>query len=155
MRTVLVIEDNLADQRLAIEAFRNGRLHCHIDTTADGLEALRRLAEPNREGKPLPDLILLDLNLPRIDGRQILRAIKSVPALCHIPVLVLSSSNNPADIAECYQLQANCYLIKPIDIDSFFEMIQKIEDLWMDPSGAQGHFAERGCRSSVTHAATA
>jgi CheY-like chemotaxis protein len=91
-------------------------------------------------------LILLDLNLPRIDGRQILHRVKSNPKLRGIPVLILSSSSNPKDIAECYELQANCYLIKPMEVDSFFELIQKVEDLWFLQKGMPNSpVSDHGC----------
>lgn len=126
MLTILLVEDNLADQRLAVEAFKLSEAACEILIRADGLQALSYLENTSR----LPDLILLDLNLPQVNGREVLREIKGRRSWRHIPVLILSSSSRPEDIAECYELQANCYLIKPMDIEQFFELIQKVEDLW-------------------------
>lgn len=138
MLRVLLVEDNLGDQRLALEAFKQSQARCDVEVTADGGQALTALSQAGSENR-LPDLILLDLNLPRIDGREVLSAIKSNPQWRHIPVLILSSSTSPQDIAECYERQANCYLIKPMDIEEFFAMIKKVEELWFPPVERVGH----------------
>ena len=130
MLKVLLIEDNLADQRLAQEAFRSLQTPCELEVSPDGSQAVKRLATALEEGGDLPDLILLDLNLPRLNGREVLRWVKAEERLKHIPVLMLSSSTLPEDIQACYDLHANCYLFKPMDVDSFFALIRNVEALW-------------------------
>jgi chemotaxis family two-component system response regulator Rcp1 len=128
---ILLVEDNPGDVRLALEAFRECRMKCDVRVVNDGqavLEILRRSGAPG--GDPRPDLILLDLNLPVMDGRQVLGEIKSDPGLRRIPVVVLTTSKAEDDVARSYDLQANAYIAKPVDMDHFVEVIKKIEDFW-------------------------
>lgn len=129
---VLLVEDNLGDVRLTQEAFRNvaGSLRLHV--ASDGVEAMAFL---NQEGvhadAPRPDLILLDLNLPKMDGREVLARIKADESLKSIPTVILTTSDAVADVAESYQLQANCYLSKPVQLDAFEGLVKSINDFWL------------------------
>ncbi len=129
---VLLIEDNPGDVRLTQEAFKESGDDIRVDVVMDGVEAVRYLY---REGKyadvARPDLILLDLNIPKKDGREVLKIIKNDHDLEEIPVIVLTTSNAEKDILNCYELKANCYLNKPLDFDIFFETMQKIKDFWL------------------------
>lgn len=128
---VLLVEDNPGDVRLTREALRDGKVHNNLSVVPDGVEALAFL---RREGKyadvPRPDVILLDLNLPKKDGREVLEDIKADPALRRIPVVVLTSSEAERDIAQAYALHANCYITKPVDLDQFITVVKSIEDFW-------------------------
>jgi CheY-like chemotaxis protein len=128
---VLLVEDNPADVRLTEEALKEGKVRNRLHSVPDGVEALAFL---RREGKYVdavrPDLILLDLNLPRKSGREVLGEIKTDPALRHIPVVVLTSSQAEKDIAQAYDLHANCYVTKPVDLDRFIEVVKSIEGFW-------------------------
>jgi chemotaxis family two-component system response regulator Rcp1 len=129
---ILLVEDNPADARLTREVFEGGRLTTHLNVVADGEEALAFL---RREGpyaeSPRPKLVLLDLNLPRKDGREVLQELKADPSLSRIPVIVLTTSAAEADILHSYDLQANCFITKPLDLDEFFEVVRAIEDFWL------------------------
>lgn len=129
---ILLIEDNPGDVRLTKEAFKEGGMNVNLNVVMDGVEALEYL---HKEGKfidaIIPDLILLDLNLPKKDGREVLEIIKKDDALMCIPVVVLTTSGAEQDISNSYRLHANCYLNKPIEFDKFFELIQKVEDFWL------------------------
>ncbi len=129
---ILLVEDNPADAGLVEEAFRDGRLLHDIHLAQDGVAALQFL---RREGKfkdaPDPDLILLDLNLPKKDGREVLEEIKADPVLREIPVIVLTTSDDEADVHRAYGLHANCYLTKPVEIDDFLLKVRSIEDFWL------------------------
>jgi two-component system, chemotaxis family, response regulator Rcp1 len=129
---ILLVEDNPADARLTREVFEGGRLTTHLNVVADGEEALAFL---RREGpyaeSPRPKLVLLDLNLPRKDGREVLQELKSDPTLSRIPVIVLTTSAAEADILHSYDLQANCFITKPLDLDEFFDVVRAIEDFWL------------------------
>ena len=128
---VLLVEDNPGDVRLTREALRDGKVQNNLSVVPDGVEALAFL---RRQGKyaaaPRPDLILLDLNLPKKDGREVLEDIKADPALQRIPVVVLTSSEAERDIAQAYALHANCYITKPVDLDQFITVVRSIEDFW-------------------------
>ena len=129
---ILLVEDNPGDVRLTQEAFREGNIAVNLEVARDGVEAIAYL----RKQVPFtdvvtPDLILLDLNLPKRDGREVLAEIKVDPDLKRIPVVVLTTSNAEADILKSYNLHVNCYLNKPVDFDRFFEIVQKIEDFWL------------------------
>ena len=130
---VLLVEDSPGDVRLTQEAFReaNGSIRLHV--AADGIEAMAFL---NREGMnanaPRPDLILLDLNLPRLDGREVLALIKENDGLKTIPTVILTTSEAEADIVKSYQLQANCYLSKPVQFDAFESLVGSINDFWIN-----------------------
>ena len=129
---ILLVEDNPGDARLTLEAFREGKVINNLTVMRDGVEALAYL---RREGQyanaTLPDLILLDLNLPRMDGREVLAAIKADDRLMTIPVVVLTTSASQDDIARAYSHHANCYITKPVDLDQFMRVIQSIETFWL------------------------
>jgi len=132
---ILLIEDNPGDVRLTREAFKEGKINVNLEVVMDGVEAIKYLRhEEKYEDKGYPDLILLDLNLPKCDGREVLREIKSDPELKRIPVVVLTTSNAERDILQCYELHANCFINKPVDFDNFFEIVRKIEDFWLTVS---------------------
>ena len=129
---ILLVEDNPADVRLTREAFLDGKIHNSLAVVKDGVEAMEYL---RRQGKfasaARPDLILLDLNLPRKDGREVLAEIKSDPALMRIPVVVLTTSRAEMDIVRTYNLHANCYIVKPVDLDQFIGVIKSIDNFWL------------------------
>ncbi len=128
---VLLVEDNPGDVRLTREALKEGKVFNNLSVAKDGEEALAFL---RREGgfaaAPRPDVILLDLNLPRKDGREVLEAIKADPALRTIPVVILTSSEAERDIVRAYELNANCYITKPVDLDQFITVVKSIENFW-------------------------
>ena len=127
MIEVLLVDDSEADVRLTIEALKEAKLHNHIHVAHDGEAALAFLRRP---GQRRPDLILLDLNLPGLDGREVLAEIKGDPALAIIPVVVLTTSRAEADVLRTYSLHANCYITKPVDLDQFVRVVQSIEEFW-------------------------
>jgi len=130
--TILLIEDNPGDVRLIQEAFKKARITNRIHSVLNGDDAMDFL---RKEGKfsssKTPDLVLLDLNLPGKDGRDVLSDMKSDPALKKIPVIILSSSGAEEDIMKSYELSANCYITKPVDVSDFFNVIQLITDFWI------------------------
>jgi len=128
---ILLVEDNPADVRLTQEAFKEARVPNRLHVARDGVEALSMLRDATR-AVPRPDLVLLDLNLPRKDGREVLQDIKQDEALRHIPVVVLSTSQSEQDIARSYRLGANAFVTKPVDIDRFFQVIRSLEQFWLD-----------------------
>ena len=129
---ILLIEDNPGDVRLTQEAFNEGRIPINLNVVMDGEEALSYLRkEPPYNDVTIPDLILLDLNLPKKDGREVLAEIKADDSLKRIPVVVLTTSNAEQDIVISYGFHANCYINKPVDFDKFFDIIQKVEDFWL------------------------
>jgi len=129
---ILLIEDNPGDVRLTQEAFKEGRMDIDLSVTMDGVEAVKFLKKEEKYAEAVtPDLILLDLNLPKMDGREVLEVVKSDPSLKRIPVVVLTTSNAEQDILKSYNLHVNCYINKPVDFDKFFDIIQKIEDFWL------------------------
>src|ERR1700738_2228272 len=129
---VLLVEDSPGDVRLTQEAFRDANRSIHLHVASDGVEAMEFL---RREGAhvlaPRPDLILLDLNLPRMDGREVLAQIKEDDRLKTIPTVILTTSEAEADIVKSYQLQANCYLSKPVQLDAFESLVGSINDFWL------------------------
>ena len=129
---VLLVEDNPGDVRLTKEALKEGRILNNVSVVGDGVEALLFL---RRQGKyaeaPQPDLILLDLNLPKKDGREVLAEIKADPNLRRIPVVVLTTSSAEEDILRTYDLHANCYITKPVDLEQFLRLVKSIEDFWV------------------------
>ena len=129
---ILLVEDNPADVRLTREALNSDRLWNRLSVARDGVEAMAYL---RREGRfaaaALPDLILLDLNLPRKDGREVLAEIKADPRLMRIPVVVLTTSDAEDDILKTYGLHANCYITKPADLRQFMKVLKSIEDFWL------------------------
>ena len=128
---VLSIEDNPADIGLLNEWFTEHLPNCSLISVRDGLEALDYLYRRNQFGQVnTPDLILLDLNIPKIDGRDLIREIKSTPDLSQIPVLVLSTSNSARDVADAYDLGANAFISKPLDLDDLDAMLTSLGDFW-------------------------
>lgn len=129
---VLLVEDNPGDVRLTQEAFKDGRVNVNLTVAMDGVEAMDVL---HRNGlhatKPRPDLILLDLNLPRKNGREVLQEIKADDILKRIPVIVMTTSKAEQDIYRAYNLNANCYVTKPVDLDEFMNVVRSIEDFWL------------------------
>lgn len=129
---ILLVEDNPGDVRLTQEAFNEGRLRNNLSVVGDGVEAMAFL---RREGEyavsPRPDIILLDLNLPKKDGREVLAELKQDPQLRRIPVIVLTTSRAEQDVLKVYNLHANCYVTKPVDLDEFISVVKEIEDFWL------------------------
>jgi two-component system, chemotaxis family, response regulator Rcp1 len=123
---ILLVEDNPGDVRLVRESLRESGLPHRLTVATDGVEALERL-----RGAERPDVILLDLNLPRKDGREVLAEVKADSGLRSIPVVVLSSSDAQDDVAAAYALHANCYVTKPVDLDQFLEVVATIQRFWM------------------------
>jgi chemotaxis family two-component system response regulator Rcp1 len=129
---ILLVEDSPGDVRLTREALADAKVRNNLTVCSDGVEALRCLRqEGNFRGTGKPDLILLDLNLPKKDGRQVLEEIKDDPELRRIPVVVLTTSKADEDILRSYDLHANCYISKPVDLDRFIEVVRSIEDFWL------------------------
>ncbi len=128
---VLLVEDNPGDVRLTKEALREGKVRNNLHVAPDGVEALAFLRREGQYASAVrPDLVLLDLNLPRKDGREVLEEMKSDPALMNIPVVVLTSSQAEQDILKAYNLHANCYVTKPVDLDQFITVVKSIENFW-------------------------
>jgi len=129
---VLLVEDSPGDVRLTREAFKDAKVLINLNVASDGVEAMAFL---NREGinanAPRPDLILLDLNLPKKDGREVLAELKESPALKSIPVVILTTSASEADIHGSYQHHANCYITKPVDLDGFLKVVRSIDSFWL------------------------
>jgi CheY-like chemotaxis protein len=129
---ILLVEDNPGDVRLTVEAFKEGKMGNHLQIARDGVEALEVLRRQGQHSDAArPDLILLDLNLPKMDGREVLAEIKQDPDLRRIPVVVLTTSDAEQDIARSYDLHANCYITKPVDMGQFIEIVQRIEGFWL------------------------
>ena len=128
---VLLVEDNPGDVRLTREALKEGKVRNNLHVASDGVEALAFLRKEGPYAAAVrPDLILLDLNLPRKDGREVLEEIKADPHLRYIPVVILTSSAAEQDILRAYDLHANCYVSKPVDLDQFITVVKSIEDFW-------------------------
>jgi two-component system response regulator len=128
---ILLIEDNPGDVRLTKEALKDSKLHNNLHVVEDGVEALAFLRrEGQYNGMPTPDIILLDLNLPRKSGREVLEEIKSDEDLKRIPVVVLTTSDDESDILASYNLHANCYITKPVDLSRFITIVKNIKDFW-------------------------
>jgi len=129
---ILLCEDNPADVRLTVEALKDGKIINDLTVAEDGVEALRVL---RREGEHAdakrPDLILLDLNMPRMDGREVLEEIKNDESLRRIPVVVLTTSTDDEDVLRSYDLHANCYISKPVDLEQFLRVVKTIEEFWL------------------------
>jgi two-component system, chemotaxis family, response regulator Rcp1 len=129
---ILMVEDNPGDVRLTVEALKEAKVRNNLHTVEDGVEALAFL---RREGGyaevPRPDLVLLDLNLPKMNGREVLAEIKEDPDLRRIPVVILTISQAEQDIVKSYSLHANCYITKPVDLDQFLEVVKSIENFWL------------------------
>ena len=130
---ILLVEDNPADVRLTQEAFKEGKVHNHMSIARNGEEALAFLRRAGQfADAPRPDIILLDLNLPRKDGREVLAEIKEDADLKHIPVVILTTSENENDLIQSYSLHANCYICKPVDLENFLEVVRRIEGFWLE-----------------------
>ena len=129
---VLLVEDSPGDVRLTQEAFRAANPSVYLHVANDGVEAMIFLRnQGNQASAPRPDMILLDLNLPRMDGRQVLAEIKKDDRLKTIPTVILTTSEADVDIAKSYQLQANCYLTKPVQLDAFEDLVKSINEFWL------------------------
>jgi chemotaxis family two-component system response regulator Rcp1 len=129
---ILLIEDSPGDVRLTIEALKEAKVHNRLSVVQDGVEAMEFLQKKGPfKDAVRPDLILLDLNLPRKDGREVLAEIKSDPKLRQIPVVVLTTSRAEEDVLRAYDLHANCYITKPVDFKQFMSVVKSIEDFWL------------------------
>ncbi len=128
---ILIVEDNLGDARLVQEALIDGQIHNNLSHLEDGVEALAFL---RRQGKyadsPRPDIVLLDLNMPRVDGRQVLVEMKHDPDLKEIPVVALTTSSAQKDVEACYKAGANAYITKPVDFEAFMNVIKTFDQFW-------------------------
>lgn len=129
---LLMVEDNEGDVTLTLEALERARVKNRIHIATDGVEAMAFLRRQGEHANaPRPDLILLDLNLPRMDGREVLEALKADPELKTIPVVVLTTSQAEEDIIRSYKLNANCYITKPVDLQQFLQVIKSIGEFWL------------------------
>lgn len=129
---ILLVEDSPSDVLLTREALRDARIANDLSVARDGEDAMAYLRqEGDHAGKPRPDIVILDLNLPRKDGRDVLREIKSDDSLRRIPVVVLTTSSSDRDIGDCYDSHANCFLTKPIDFEEFIDVVRSMEHFWI------------------------
>jgi two-component system, chemotaxis family, response regulator Rcp1 len=129
---ILLVEDNPGDVRLTIEALKEAKVRNHLSVAKDGVEALAFLRRKGSYTDAVrPDLILLDLNLPRKDGREVLAEIKADASLRAIPVVILTTSRAEQDVLRSYELHANCYITKPVDLDQFITVVKSIESFWL------------------------
>lgn len=129
---VLLVEDNPGDVRLTMEALKEGKMLNHVSVAGDGVEAVAFLRRQGKYAKAArPDVILLDLNLPKKDGREVLAEIKNDAELRRIPVVILTTSSAEHDILKTYDLHANCYITKPVDLEQFIRVVKLIEDFWL------------------------
>jgi chemotaxis family two-component system response regulator Rcp1 len=141
---VLLVEDNPGDVRLTKEALKEGKLLNQLTVVGDGVEALSFLRKEGIYADALqPELILLDLNLPKKDGREVLAEIKADPNLRRIPVVVLTTSSSEEDILKIYDLHANCYITKPVDLEQFMGVVKSIEDFWVSVVKLPSHEATK------------
>jgi chemotaxis family two-component system response regulator Rcp1 len=129
---VLLVEDSPGDVRLTREAFKDAKVHINLHVALDGTEAMAFLKRDGQHANvPRPDLILLDLNLPKKDGREVLAEIKGNPELQTIPVVILTTSASETDILRSYQLHANCYITKPVGLEGFLQVVHSIDNFWL------------------------
>jgi len=129
---VLLVEDSPGDVRLTREAFKDAKVHINLSVASDGAEAMAFLKHEGIHAKaPRPDLILLDLNLPKKDGREVLAELKESPVLKCIPVVILTTSASEMDIQGSYQHHANCYIAKPVDLEGFLKVVKSIDNFWL------------------------
>lgn len=141
---ILLVEDNPGDVILTIEALKDAKVHNRLSVVRDGIEAMAFLRrEGNYENAPRPDLILLDLNLPRKNGREVLAEVKSDEDLKTIPIVILTTSAEEQDVLKAYMLSANCYVTKPVDFQQFTDVVRGIETFWLSivklPANGTGH----------------
>lgn len=128
---ILLVEDNPGDVRLTREALKEGKIINSLHVATDGVEALQFLRHEGKFARsPHPDIILLDLNLPKMAGREVLAKIKSDPNLRRIPVVILTTSKAEEDIIKTYDLHANCYITKPVDLEQFLTVVRSVEEFW-------------------------
>ncbi len=129
---VLLVEDSPGDVRLTREALKEGKVRNNLNVVPDGVEAMAYLRrEGQYAGATRPDIVLLDLNMPRKDGREVLAEMKADDSLKRIPVVILTTSEAEQDILRTYDLHANCYLTKPVDLDQFISIVKSVEDFWL------------------------
>jgi two-component system, chemotaxis family, response regulator Rcp1 len=129
---ILLVEDSPGDVRLTREALKDAKMQISLHVAADGIEAIAFLERTGTHvDAPRPDLILLDLNLPRKDGREVLKEIKQSPALKSIPVVILTTSSSEVDVLQSYELHANCYISKPVDLNGFLKVVKSIDNFWL------------------------
>jgi CheY-like chemotaxis protein len=129
---VLLVEDSPGDVRLTREAFKDAKVHINLHVAPDGTDAMAFLRQEGKHANvPRPDMILLDLNLPKKDGREVLAEIKEDTILKSIPVVILTTSASEADILRSYQLHANCYITKPVGLDGFLAVVKSIDSFWL------------------------
>jgi CheY-like chemotaxis protein len=129
---ILLVEDNPGDVRLTKEALKEGKVYSNLHTVKDGVEAMEFLRKQGKyKDVPRPDIVLLDLNLPRKDGREVLEEIKSDDNLKRIPVVVLTTSKAEEDVLRTYNLHANCYVTKPVDLEKFMVVVKSIDVFWL------------------------
>ena len=129
---ILLVEDNPGDVRLTVEALRDAKVANELHVVGNGEEAIDFLRQQGKHvDAPRPDIVLLDLNLPRLDGRDVLSDIKSDPSLATIPIIVLTSSTAEADIQRSYELHANCFISKPVDFSEFLSAVRSLEGFWL------------------------
>ncbi len=129
---ILLVEDNQGDIQLTLENFKEGKVQNRINVVEDGEKAIEYLHKNGPYSSAVtPDIILLDLNLPKVDGRQVLQHIKTDAKLKHIPVVVLTTSVAEQDVLQAYDSYANCYIRKPVDLEKFIEVVRKVEDFWL------------------------
>lgn len=127
---ILLVEDNPGDVELTQDALRRSKVATRVAVVNDGEDAMEYLQTSGGDGQPTPDLVLLDLNLPRKDGMEVLREMKEDPKLRHIPVVILTTSEAERDILLSYRLGANCFISKPVDLDEFRKVVETIDDFW-------------------------
>ena len=150
---ILLVEDNIGDVRLTQEALKESNLLVNLRVVRDGLEAMELLRRNGKDSDtPNPDLILLDLNLPRKDGREVLQEIKSDADLRRIPVVVLTTSEAESDVLATYGFHANCYITKPVDMDQFIKIVKMLNEFWftivkLPPREYNGHAASGADRA--------
>lgn len=130
---ILLIEDNEGDILLTTEALEECKIPIDLKVVRDGNEALLYLmAQTKLGGSKLPDLILLDINLPKKNGHEVLQSVKNHPDLKHIPIIILTTSSSEVDILRAYQEHANCYIVKPLEVENFLQITSKIEEFWLN-----------------------
>jgi two-component system, chemotaxis family, response regulator Rcp1 len=128
---ILLVEDNEGDIVLTLEALSDAKLRNAVSVVRDGAEAVDYLHQKRQEPHLLPDLILLDINLPKIDGKEVLQYVKNDPDFKKIPVVMLTTSSSELDVTDAYNNHANCFITKPVDLNKFFDVVKVIEDFWI------------------------